>query len=194
MTSPGTGSYKNDLELHVGTREGKEYKKRKIKPLLIQQALIREDVWQALLKLKVPIEWGAATADVEFFRNGAKKGIAEMQETKEALSLLRCGYGRTESVGAMLLGREVLPYHNGLHSHFLLLLKNLPEGFSDLAGEFAFLWRLLQGVRYVWRPSDTAGSQFGEFDRHVAFLRAIADVAAARDSEKERWDDEGDEE
>jgi hypothetical protein len=199
----GSGSYSNVCELRVFVAPGKDtgghsrranFRRGEFEkpPLLIQQAMIREDVWQALLRL--PLRTWRGSNKVQDFRVGAKKGVEKMVEGLSRYAddpilrrmMLRCP---DDAPGCSLAGKDIIPFTVGLHSHTLLVLGDegeIPEGFTDLVGEFTYLFHLLMETRHVWKPSDTAGPQFGEWRAHLRYFQAMAKVAqVAADKEAE---------
>jgi hypothetical protein len=172
-------------------------------PLMVKQAMIREDVWQALLALKVPHMFKyTATHKVEDYRACVRDLIAEFGRRKAELDanpaasnferrglyadLEREGF---EVPGAFLLTRGFVPFSVGLQTHAKKLFDNgfgFSSEFSDLAAEFAFIWNLLEDVRHVWRPTYTAGPQVGEYKAHTEFYRAMTRVSVAAGKAQQR--------
>ncbi len=180
----------------------------KDKTLLVQQAMIREDVWQALLKL--PLESWQGKKTVDTFRLMANKFVSERRElydklakldseSKEAkelrrdIQMLRYG-GRNEmNEFVYLAAKELVPFNIGLSSHAEIVIESddCPEDFGDLLGEFHFIYSILHGARHVWRPSDTCGPQFAEMESHAKYLSTLAEVAQnIHDKWKEEYGDE----
>lgn len=180
-------------------------------PLLVQQAMIREDVWQALIGLERKV-WGKVYT-VDGYRKDAGEGVRKAGETfsrvaslesrledmDEDLRMLlldaKFGIERGGGPGAGLLSKEIIPFMMGLNEHAQIILESgkVPEDFGDVVGEFTFIFHLLMGVGYVWRPSDTAGPQFGEWGMHASYLKAVlqvADVAAAKEAAERAADEE----
>lgn len=169
---------------------------QKGKPLLVQQAMIREDVWQALIKHSISGWRGTFTADN--YRDGARKLIEERLAVYDKLNKYEPGseeyklairmaeFGRGDEPGTYLAAKEIIPFSTGLASHFNMILKSgdAPEDFADVVGEFHLIYSLLHTVRYVWRPSDTCGPQFGEWGEHSKYFESLLEVS--RENERRR--------
>lgn len=170
FVAPGTNEQGHARRIHVAEEES---------PLLVQQAMIREDVWQALLVLKLTDPYrGNSTHSIDDYRRSASNFIKKLRARKENPSERSQEdiSNWEEDFGASLLEtRGITPSLIGLSYHANLLIEDghADDEFAALAAEFAFIWRLLMDVRYVWRPSDTAGPQCGEYKAHTAFLRAM---------------------
>jgi hypothetical protein len=235
MTAGG-GSYANNAELRIFAAPGVDEKNfphrahdgsepRRSKPLLVQQAMIREDVWQALVALPLSWGWKEEKKTVEDFRAGVKAFMGRQLEMRakaaeRLAAVTKLAEERSKLVegdelskkyrdelfeltsgdmldrqtlegesfdtpGAVLLFKDVIPFVVGLSSHANLLI-NMGHDFTDTAAEFAFIWNHLSTVRYVWRPSDTAGPQFGDWKAHIAYHKALAKAATAAKKNRER--------
>lgn len=195
VLTAGGGSYPNSVELLCFMAHGKDeqgharriYVAEEKPTLLIQQAMIREDVWQALLGLKITDPYkGYSSCSIDDYQRSVLSFFSKLQALKKQLAessrgtrktladweIERAGRGEW---GAAFLAKETIPFAVGLSYHANLLIEDghADEAFAALAAEFSFIWRLLSDVRYVWRPSDVAGPQCGEYKAHTAFLRAM---------------------
>jgi hypothetical protein len=154
-------------------RAGVDHKK-----LTVTHAMVREDVWQALLRIN--------PAQVERF----KKLAWEMHEYKGGKPLYQ--FKLDDNPVSAWLREEYLIGHL---SHYLLFLENNPSKdelsqFTDTIAEMVFIESILSNTRYMWRPSTSVGPQFGEWGLHVAFLRALTGVAEqCYSAEQEDLDD-----
>lgn len=208
----GTGSYSYGGELRVFRQPGKDEKghprrgcalDEKAKPLLVQQAMVREDVWQALISgesadwEKRPLSVDVFTADVQDYTDRLLKA---QQEDGENPNRVRRMFALDERMsdrprhGSRLIAEDVVPFSVGLASHYAMLLdagKVTPDVVRAIA-EFTYVHHALGNVRYVWRPGTTAGAQCGEWSPHAAFMETLAGVAKARaveqDAERAAWD------
>lgn len=196
VLTAGSGAYASAVELLCFMAPGQDedgYDRRNFhgrdekSPLLVQQAMIREDVWQALLGLKLANSYGRNPPhSIDDYRRSVSNFFNKLQAQKEQFTessqerrktladweIERAGRGEP---GAFLLATENIPFAVGLSYHANLLIEDghADEEFAALAAEFSFIWRALLDVRYVWRPSDTAGPQCGEYKAHATFLRAM---------------------
>lgn len=167
--------------------------RRAKKSLRVQHAMIREDVWQAILKLKVDGELNYRP--VEHTIDDYYKGIQYVYDRVKSTSLLDCKsltddqralayeakmlrMGLVDEPGTWIL-RNSVPFIMGLGSHWDLLLKHelTPDVLATVA-EFAFIHRVLDNVRYWWRPSYPVGAQGPEWKNHKDFHETLLIVAA----------------
>ena len=196
----GSGNYADSCELRVFTAPGKDdndrdrhvYRPDTEAPLLLQQGMIREDVWKALCKHTVEGEYNSTTnkyrrVNVNAYRKGVKDYFEEMSipSTSEGIEKFLSDMQKLRErendphLGAHLLDRDIIGTRGaGLATHAKLLIeRGIPEGFSDTVAEFTFIWHVLANTRYVWRPSDTAGPQFGDWEQHAKLHVTYAKVA-----------------
>jgi hypothetical protein len=211
MLSCGSGSYAQDAEVLVRPKPGTLaaggehhftiHYERKRHPLLISQAMIREDVWQAMLTLQIDRDFGRSKKGVEFYRKEARAAWQKYKELfkkhKEEIAPDARGiFGRIEfeswasSHGSMYrLAKSEVVTGVGRNVHWQLmaekehLTQDEIDKFLDTVAEMLFIENLLATCRYTWRPSYSAGPQYGEFDKHHALLSAFAKVAAERHRE-----------
>jgi len=99
--------------------------------------------------------------------------------------------GDRESPVSWIVAKDLIPFTVGLGTHWrLLVMKGLPveqvESFLDSVAEMAYVHMALMQVRFLWVPSSSRGAQFGEFDKHAAFLKALAKIAKDRDAEDKK--------
>lgn len=159
--------------------------------LLVQQAMIRVDVWNALLKVPVTVDWGQRTLNIEEYFNGCRKFLAERVERRRTndLTAFERFVSRNpppEQKGAWVFKCEL---QLGLGDHVPLLLDQQELDLDDLvrrAAEFAYVQNVLDQARFVWRPSDTAGPQFAKTALHLAYFEALTGVAKAIDEKSKR--------
>lgn len=190
----GTGNYaaSADLFVHVkpGTKDFHWSRKDKKRTLSVSQMMIREDVWQALLGLSIQGRYDSEkTLAIDDFRKAARKLY------EKSLSYVAERKARSEELLALLkndvtwmVASDITPFTVGLATHWSTIVKKgLPieqvESFLDSVAEMAYVYRVLMQVRFIWVPSSSRGSQYGEFDKHAAFLRALVGIAESRDAE-----------
>jgi hypothetical protein len=179
----GTANY------HGSNREKKK------RPLKVGAAMIREDVWQALLTgvagdddltIEQYRELGREvekklTKDglIGVPRSTKKSKTAEAKNASRRLSWMIMQDDWKNPV-SRLVSKDLIPFQVGLHTHFQLLAGRggkLPEGFFDMASEFAFIHFKLMMVRHMWRVSTSAGPQFGDWKSHIDFHASMAKIA-----------------
>jgi hypothetical protein len=183
-----------DTELLIrpkpGTPNGTLNKYRDNKqPLPVGHAMIREDVWQALIKNNTVETWNGKNflqVGIDAFYDGINKFVEtvkkELSDKSPASKLLRRMSYESESrdlTGAWIAAKDMIPFTVGLGTHFGLMMEKeeVPEGFFKTVAEFAFINSILAQTRYQWRTSSSAGPQFGEWERHENLLKSLADVA-----------------
>jgi hypothetical protein len=168
-------------------------------PLPVGHAMIREDVWQEMLKGTVEV-WTSkhiAKANIDTFYDGINKFVEYVKSEDKDLPyrfMHREDNGR-DLPGAWIASKDVIPFTVGLATHFNLMMNKSeqPDEFFKTVAEFAFINCLLAQTRYQWRPSSSAGPQFGEWDAHEKLLKAFAKIATtiAKEQKEERakWND-----
>lgn len=161
-------------ELIVRHKLGVPFRTKRLKKgLSVAQAMIREDVWQALLQLKTEDSWKGTIRSVENFRRIAREHIDLLLSSDPGLTPFQ------KLFLSNIPGRIGTAYH----LKKLLLQEDCPENFTDVVGEFAHVQSVLFNCRYQWQPV-SGGAQFGEYARHVEFHRAILEVAEKRAAEQ----------
>ena len=191
MITTGTRSYADRAEMIVAPKplQGQEsykasFKYRKTfetRNLHVAQAMIREDVWQAILSMKFR-SWRKEVPDnIEGFRKEARAFWEELKTIGLEYRVMRIMEFRDKNIVAAFTKDEFV---KGLDTHFELMLQKNPTGqeledFLDTVAELAFVQNILSQIRYQWRPSDGSGPQGGEWKLHQEFCQKMADVAAA---------------
>lgn len=213
------GAYNGEHELlifpKVGTKDYHGYIKNKKKKMLVQQAMIREDVWQALCKTTINLEFERMTVDVGFFKDMVHKYWEECNKEYKKLSLLNehttkdsveyvidrtvdnlSFSWKKNSLVKSFVEKDSIPFTVGLGTNWRLMLKKYVEGkfdqqqvglWLDSVAEFVFIHMILMPVRYWWRPSYSCGPQFGEWEKHVQINTIFSEIAKdmAEKQEKE---------
>jgi hypothetical protein len=155
----------------ISFEDGRKFRERGNRnKLTVAHAMVREDVWQALLKIN-PIR-------VEEFKQLARDMHEKVQGDPPKSRLMFQHKLEGNLVSAWLAEEFVI----GHLSHYLLFLELNPSEeelsqFTDTIAETVFIQNILASTRYQYRPSTSVGPQFGEWGRHVAFLNALAGVA-----------------
>jgi hypothetical protein len=127
--------------------------------LTVHQAMIRLDVWEALVGLSAPEEWPGYDVRKEVERWWSSNAIPI---------------------------RELVPYTLGPMTHLRLAWKQHgvkpwpdPElaAFLRRTAELLHVTTILGNTRYWWRPTYPVGPQGGEWALHHQVLGAFADIA-----------------
>lgn len=215
----GTGSYANRADLFCFPKPGADYhggfsrsELDKNAPLLVDQMMIREDVWQQLLKLQLDND----------YRKPRFLTFKQMHESMKVLCRdLHYSTGRpyfeppekpvvdpkktaTENVVAHLskkmaepkyvepkpgewIFQSPIPFTMGIGEHIRLLRDKGPITAANVRviAETAFVSSILATTRHMWRPSTSAGPQFGIWKSHKDVLGAFSKAAAKRS--KKQW-------
>lgn len=97
-----------------------------------------------------------------------------------------------DAPGSWVVSKNVIPFTVGLSTHWKLFVKRMleagdhdPKPFLDSVAEMAYVQQVLMYVRFIWNPSSSRGAQVGEFDKHLTFHKAMAQIAEARFKEDE---------
>ena len=204
VVKAGEGSYTHGPELLVFVKAGVDgFRSRKglprHKPIEVGHWMVREDVWQALLKLPAPYDYGEKTATIEEHRQAARELYEECRKvynkalpkgfhghqlesirTLRGFQLERLGKGNL--VGPWV-ARDEVPFAVGLATNWRLLVeKNLPvkkvAHVLDSVAELVHVLRILFEIRFAWAPSTSVGPQYGEWDKHALVNTVFAGVAA----------------
>lgn len=129
------------------TDPGRQSRNIDVEPLWVEQAMVREDVWQALLNMSVT--FGEDFVDIEACRAAARNLLARPRP-KTVMEDLDYEREARQHVGTALLHVGFLTWDNGLREHARRLGSDLD---SNVLAEFSFLWRLMQMSSYIWTPS-----------------------------------------
>ena len=170
-----SGVYSRGPSLLVIPKQGTDFLKdiqylERTKRLTVAQAMVREDVWQALLAID-PVQV------LEFYKQAGDMWTSLRGDISEARRL-----GHDPIEGNMVSAWVRDEHGVGLMSHYLLMLDQKPteesrDKFLATVAETVFIQSILSSTRYQYRPSTSVGPQFGEWGQHVAFLRALTGVA-----------------
>lgn len=215
MIRAGTGSYAQNGEMLVcvkpGTKDYHGFRKDRKKPLRIDHAMIREDVWQALLTLTINDNFNTRSKNigVDSYRRGVKDAYDAMIKDKSflhyaksdlpSISGFRAGMAGVDMLPGAWVFKDVIPFTVGLGTHIDMMFQKgaCTDDFLDSIAEFAFIQDALMYVRYYWRPSYSTGPQFGEWDRHSEifkkFLQVSDNIAEEERRQRAEWEVESEE-
>ncbi len=188
MVTVGSGD--NDTEVVVRpkaglkTKEGwpvRQYLPRPEKDpyIPIQMAMIREDVWQALIDLgrRVPVDY---STKAPAWKRAIRKAWARTKSQDEP-------YRGSDSFFGLAYKDDFWtgnPSHTSgaLNGHWnLMAAKELSpadtEAFLDIVEEFDIVRHVLMMTRCRWFPAFFGGPQLGEYKLHKLVHEAFADIA-----------------
>lgn len=148
-------------------------------PLLVRQAMIREDVWKALLRMRHP--------DIQPFRTFRTAVARSYQRTNSSKHT-----PGVDRVAERLVGRhrgDVLPFtvRNafpstvGVGTHIDLARRAgiLAAILADTIAEFAYVQMMLIAANYIWRPGEPGG-QDKNWGMHAHLHRELNRIARER--------------
>lgn len=197
VMTPGTGSYADRVELLVfpapGTKGwggGISRNPPRTEPLAVCQAMIREDVWQSLLRIEVESEYESDRLRFQEYQEAAHTAWALLKKTSKADPLGESAL-RTRAEGlAALFFHDAIPFSVGLATAFRVVARqDLTEDqvadFLQTAAEFLFIAHVLASTRYQWRPSYSNGPQYGGWGLHAKVLQGFAKIAQGRQDEED---------
>ena len=191
MITIGTGSYADSAEMTVAPKPlnlkdayspyFRDQPEIRREDLRVAQAMIREDVWQALCNLNHKSWNDKIPSDCAGYKSLVREHWEKQLKAKQASSTLPQGelwvLAReldTSLVASIL--KDKLVYSLGTHFG-LMLEKNLTESeltdFLDTVSETLHVQRMLSLLRYQWHPAGPIGPQFGEWPLHQDFARAL---------------------
>jgi len=196
MIRKGTGRYADNAELTIAPKPGryectgplKDHEKK----LPVAQAMVREDVWQAICEM--PFDNWSGKYRLEHFKRDVLKSVKDYEERESLCDfehLLRFGISVNNLSHAVV--QDVVPFTVGLGKHFALMFtrrKSISEdewdGFIQTAAEMAHVQACLGFLRYQWRPGSSSGPQGGEWRMHQDFHKKMSKLSK---QEAERWEE-----
>lgn len=212
----GSGTYADAREIRVYMAPGKDaqgHDRRIFIPeatpvLPVRQAMIREDVWQALLTNKIRT-WDnklhTASSYKKNLRDYVEKQRARDAETKKLweelranpgnLELIKNFYGRDtdrdqdrENPVSWILSKDPIPFVTGIVTHYKLLETSgrVTDEFLDSLAEFAFVQAVLGNLRFVWQPGHSTGPQSGDWEAHKWWVGQLNKIVKNVIKEHER--------
>lgn len=153
----------------------------------VGQVLVREDVWNYLLGLKLDMFWGEASraevhkdADrlVKYLVKNPPKTMSEAFEVENHFTEKRSAFFST-----IFTPGESGP---GMRRYQGMLMRGMEEGtikpetanlvFHEI-GDVAHVNLALSGLRRAWRPQPGKGSQDTEWKLHEGFARKVAEIS-----------------
>lgn len=145
--------------------------------LPVRQAMIREDVYQALLRFMVqgskPGTYKTETMDLSDYQADVARFASAYHAGDE---LRRLCIADTIHIGSRWIAGDEVPFVLGLASHARMLLAMSPTLPSCIA-EFSLILDALFHLRHAWQPQDHSQPQFGDWAAHAQFHAALAQIA-----------------
>ncbi len=164
-----SGSGGNYAELMIYTPPNKEHHQvvdfNKDEWLKVSFAMVRLDVWQALLNINF---------------NHLKKINSLVRKVYDNKDILYWKYPNE----VYSLYKEEVPFTVDIATHWKIFLDNKLkiddqelELFFNSVSEMILIKNELFHLRYMWRPSTISGVQFGEYDKHLEFFSQMFNIA-----------------
>lgn len=207
MLTRGCGPYSHGVELLVRPLPSvKDYhgpyklsNAQLRKPLRVYQAMIREDVWQAICGMEIETWQRPEIRRLDHFVVQARTAYSLVAAGKRRLGL---GASINEELAHALtfssqgMFGDMVPFVSGIGTHFELIGRRFAaqgekakpkeiEAFVQTAGEYAFVNAFLSCLGYQWRPSYGSGPQCGDWPSQVKFTEAVAKIAKAIKKEQD---------
>ena len=199
--APGKDAQGHDRHLHLPNNTDGTWP--------VVQAMIREDVWQALLTRKLR-EWSKKVHTIESYRKDIAAFIKDAEDRKakkaELEAKLKDDHKNGELLseffkisfphddrpdkypGAWVLQKDPVPFTMGPAAHYALLRDSdrLTKEFLESAAEFAFVQAALMELRFVWQPGHSVGPQCGEWETHKWWATQIARICRTELKNRDR--------
>lgn len=131
----------------------------------VRQAMIREDVWQALVEIRVEAGYERVVS-IDDRRRQARAAWHRMASSTGLEDPVSVGLGLGTSFRLVRNRREEMTADE-------------IEGFLDTVAEYIHISDVLAVTRYTWRPSYPCGPQFGEWQTHEQVLGTFSEIARA---------------
>lgn len=175
------------VELTVCPKPGTEgfhsFPKFPVDPLMVNYAMIREDVWQTLLSEPLVDEYDMEAKSrkaltISDYRAGVRKFAKKANKKSFVTNYDLAG----KCPGSWVIAKSPIPFTVGLAEQWTLLSRKgpVPESFMDTVAEFAFISGHLASTRYWWKPSYSIGSQDPEWKSQRVYLTRMLEIVEAR--------------
>jgi hypothetical protein len=201
MITQGTGSYAGGADLLIRPMPGTKdyhYVDRNLdeRELYVGQCMIREDVWQVLVKesaryLTLHKKEAAKTWESLLPKPPPPEGLSPTSRISEMIARM----DRESSEFGRFFAKDEIPFTVGLGRAFDVVVKNHEnisaeekEYFIQAAAETACVQITLANTRYMWRPTHANGPQFGEWKLHAKVLEQFKDIALKESAGKDYED------
>lgn len=186
MITAGIGAYAHTAELLVHPKPGTNYhggRREKNNSLLVQHAMIREDVWQALLQMDVEVGDNKVAQIKSFYKwtNKFWKSCVDQLAKASSDPVSNC------------LAQDSIPLTVGLSTNWKTMVERFAKGdisnkeiqpWLNNVAEFIFIHSVLQPLRYWWRPSYSCGPQTGEHFQYYRLFTSLAEISANKFQEE----------
>jgi hypothetical protein len=218
MLTCGTGSYSHPHgEILVApmpadrvSLKGLNPEERRKPERPVTQAMVREDVWQILLGMKLK-SWGEKSYTVEAMKEWARKTLAEDREFKRQNDAEIDDIVKVKAQLNRIMLREDLPdnlfrgslrgsegvsgfYFRQAYDLGVELAKSDAEldAFVEDLAEMVFAQWAYSSLHGQWHPTTNSG-QDGNWGAHREFLLNLAEIKGKWEDDEEMGDDEDDE-
>lgn len=174
---PGTPDKQKIFGIHRGDSDKK--------PLWVSQAMVRADVWDAILKLPFCKNTNYSQVREEIQKEWVE-ATTEKETSERDLWLKQLKKEHNSSYAVSLLHKGEVPLLVGLAEHFKIVVARhrlqpfsaiqITEFLDDVAA-YAYLHDILYYVRYWFRPSFSCGPQFGDFEKHQLWHQTLMSLS-----------------
>lgn len=179
------------IMIKPGTKNFYGAPKKTAKKLIIKDCVIREDVWNELLK--IPLEnymtsMKGSDLTIESYKLDTYKFFDIVQnsynENKNKDHLKQVLFKQAYNYDFLIscfLGRQNNPPIVDISDHFIELIQsdmsiNDKRKILDLMIETIYVENVLNNVRMQLQPANSLGSQFGEWEKHAKYYKHIQNV------------------
>lgn len=173
------------------------------KPLRVEMAMVREDVWLSMAAMEVPrtFKFDRPVASLDDFKKAVRISYEKAKPKDYSLEELDATVKRLlsrmelqsavekndrelfERMGGFWI-RDAVPFTVAWEKHFdLLAAKNPPDEvvfpILDSVAEMMRIAHITTQTRNYWKPSYSIGPQLGEWAAHAAYHKQMATIAEA---------------
>lgn len=184
MVTTGSGNYTTPAEVIArpfpGNRAPMDFGQKRLR---VEQAMIREDVWQGLTGQPFSSWHEEKTYNAHDVLEAVQVAWTEAQAKVERIpELLDLGIpGLRSNHLARHIFDGPIPYVVNQAFHLRLILKRHPDvdlyAFQETVARWIVLERRLMPIGYYWRPTYPTGPQCGEWFEHRRFHRLMDRIA-----------------
>ena len=157
------------------------------KDLPVSPAMIREDVWQALLSLPIETDPKLDSYSLKEINNAAKVVWESLDPDDPFFHLAFIDSDSRPFV------HNDLPGTSGLATAFRIAIRRRAElseqeirTFLQSSSELIYINSILYSIRYAWRPSYSCGSQIGEWSIAQSWHTRLVKIAHDSYAQKKR--------
>lgn len=193
MFTVGSGHYAKNMELMVRPKPGSEHRVYDFDPknsVMVDHAMIREDVWQLLLSIPMPADYGNKNQTISDYKV-LELNKASYNELIDASYLIRGLTDNPTNPLACFVGRNPSISGFGPDNSFMQFMKSEysekeVELFLDNLAETAYVNEILFDLRIPLHPLGHHGPQIGEFESHVTYFEKLSNLTSCLKQERDR--------